>query len=58
MVYYKSNSYKGNYLWRYKKIGVNHHDNKINIRKKSIIEDIKVDIILNFFIIFDNFALN
>jgi len=58
MTYYKNNNYVDNYLWRCRKDGDNPHNNKINIRKKSVIEDIKADIRLIYFIIFDNFALN
>ena len=58
MNYYKNNSYLDKNLWRWRKDGDNPHDNKINIRKKSVIEDIKADIRLIYFIIFHNFALN
>jgi len=58
MTYYKNNSYLDKNVWRCRKDGENVHDNKISIIKSSVIENIKADIRLFYFIIFENFALN
>ena len=57
MIYYKNNSYLDKNVWRCRKDGENDHDNKINIIKNSVIENIKA-VLGFFFIIFENFALN
>ena len=45
-------------IWRCAKRGINRHDNRINLRKGSIFEKIKVDIRMLYFLIFYNFIEN
>ena len=49
------NGTKDGLIWRCSHIGLNKHDNKCNIRYKSIFESMKSDIRLLYFILFNNF---
>ena len=49
------NTTKDGLIWRCSHLGLNKHDNKCNIRKKSIFENMKSDIRLLYLIIFNNF---
>jgi len=51
MTYYKNNRYMDKNVWRFRKDEEDAHDNKINVRKNSVIENIKADIRLFYFII-------
>ena len=54
----ENKSYADEYVWRCFKKGDNKHDIKQNIRVNSIFEDVKTDIRLLYFIIFENFIYN
>ena len=54
----ENKSYSDEYVWRCFKKGDNKHDIKQNIRVNSIFEDVKTDIRLFYFIIFENFIYN
>ena len=54
----ENKSYTDEYVWRCFKKGDNKHDIKQNIRVNSIFEDVKTDIRLLYFIIFENFIYN
>jgi hypothetical protein len=51
----KTKNKKDGYVWRCSKRGIYKHDIKINIRYKSIFENMKTDLRLLYFIIFYNF---
>ena len=54
----ENKNYKDGYDWRCAKNGTNKHDDKCNIRYKSIFANTKTDIRILFFIIFENFIFN
>lgn len=54
----KTKNKKDGYVWSCSKRGINKHDIKINIRYKSIFENMKTDIRLLYFLIFYNFVDN
>ena len=51
----KNKNNKDGIIWRCKKSGINKHDEKKNIRNKSIFENTKIDIRILYFILFYNY---
>ena len=54
----ENKSYGDECVWRCLKTGNNKHDNKQNIRTNSIFDNVKTDIRLLYFILFENFIYN
>ena len=54
----ENKSYVDGCVWRCLKKGNNKHDNKQNIRTNSIFDNVKTDILLLYFILFENVINN